>query len=221
MFHDDVDMLLNDDADADANMVSLDTIPFDNEIVDGVDNDLLMEQASGPVHREPTTPSQPDVEVYASLYTLVCSYVLWALLFTTYDMQKDQTTTSQQIIVHQGYANVVGPTDKTCLDSIFSNRKSKKIQKKKKKPANLQALARNFYLITSPEKQDELSTNFNPVNVQRGRVTRASCSRKESIDPIVVSQVMHRITLIFTSISGWSLLMYVMYVMDLIHLDMC
>ena len=43
MFHDDVAMLLNDDADADANMVLLDTIPFDNEIVDGVDIALLME----------------------------------------------------------------------------------------------------------------------------------------------------------------------------------
>ena len=133
MFHDDVDMLLNDDADADANMVSLDTIPFDNEIVDGVDNDLLMEQSSGPVHIEPTTHSQPDVEVYASLYTLVCSNVLWALLITTYDMQKDQTTPSQQILVHQVYATVVDPTDKPCLDSVFSNRKWKKIQKKRRR----------------------------------------------------------------------------------------
>ena len=178
MFHDDVAMLLNDDADADANMVSLDTIPFDNEIVDGVDNDLLMEQPSGPVHREPTTPSQPDVEVYASLYTLVCSYVLWALLITTYDMQKDQTTPSQQILVHQGYANVVGPIDKPCLDSIFFQSKIEE-NSKKKKPANLQALARKFYLITSPERQYELSTNFNPVNGQHDRVTRASFSRKE------------------------------------------
>ena len=84
--------------------------------------------------------------------------------------------------------------------------------KKKKKLGQFTILARNFYLITSPERQDELSTNFNPVNGQRGRVTRASCSRKESIDPIVVSQVKHRITLIFTSLSGWSLLMYIMYV---------
>ena len=70
MFHDDVEMLINDDADADANMVSLDTIPFDNEIGDGVENELVMEQASGCVQKEPTTPSQPDVEVYALLYIL-------------------------------------------------------------------------------------------------------------------------------------------------------
>ena len=70
LFHDDVAMLINDDADADANMVSLDKIPFDNEIGDGVENELVMEQASGCEHREPTTPSQPDVEVYALLYIL-------------------------------------------------------------------------------------------------------------------------------------------------------
>ena len=63
LLHDDVAKLIN--YDADANMVSLDKIPFDNEIGDDVENKLVMKQASGSVHREPTTPSQPDVEVHA------------------------------------------------------------------------------------------------------------------------------------------------------------
>ena len=83
--------------------------------------------------------------------------------------------------------------------------------KKKKKAAKVKNLARNF-LLTIPARQQEFSRYLNSDNGQRGRVTRASCCRKESIDPIVISQVKHRITLIFTSISGWSLLMYVMYV---------
>lgn len=65
LFHDDVAMLINDDAYADGNMVSLEKIPFDNEVEDGVENEQVMEKASGCLHKEPTTPLQPEVEVYA------------------------------------------------------------------------------------------------------------------------------------------------------------
>ena len=59
VLHDDVANLINDDSDANVNMGSLDKILFDNEVGDGVDN----EPASGCLHKEPTTPLQPEVYV--------------------------------------------------------------------------------------------------------------------------------------------------------------
>ena len=85
------------------------------------------------------------------------------------------------------------------------------IEQRRKLAAKVKNLERNF-LLTIPARQQEFSRYLNSDNGQRARVTRASCCRKESIEPIVISQVKHRITFMLTSISGWYLLMYVMYV---------
>ena len=59
VWHDDVANLINDDSDANVNFGSLDKIPFDNEVGEGVYN----EPASSCLHKEPTTPLQPEVYV--------------------------------------------------------------------------------------------------------------------------------------------------------------
>ncbi|PWA64404.1 phospholipase-like protein [Artemisia annua] len=59
-------------------------------------------------------------------------------------------------------------------------------RKFKKKAVKAKILARNF-LLTSPTNQEAFSRLLNSDNVQRALVTRAACFRKESIDPIVIS----------------------------------
>ena len=121
-------------------------------------------------------------------------------------MQNFERTPSQQLSSNRRYANVVGDKDKPCLDSVFSERKNKKI-KKKKVSVKAKKLTRHF-LWTESEMKQQSSLKLD--NAPCARVTRAACTRKESIiNPIVISEVQFICTFIVTSISALHLLMYV------------
>jgi hypothetical protein len=124
------------------------------------------------------------------------------VLITTYAMQEDQTTAFQQTLTNQGFANVVGPNDKPCLHSVFSERKKKKIQKKKN--AHKVALVAKAF----KSKHDKFFESLNSENVQSALLTRAATCRKKLIEPIVILDVKHRKTLILKSLSGWPMLIY-------------
>ena len=114
-------------------------------------------------------------------------------------MQKDERAPSQQHTINHGYSNVVAPTDKPCLDSVFSGVRNKKI-KKKKKATKANDVAMN-YVLTIPTRHENFSRWVKSDTIQRARLTRASCSMKDPIDPIVISDVSHRITFISASIT--------------------
>ena len=72
--------------------------------------------------------------------------------------------------------------------------------KKKKKATKANDVAMN-YVLTIPTRHENFSRWVKSDTIQRARVTRASCSMKDPIDPIVIPDVSHRITFISASIT--------------------
>lgn len=73
-------------------------------------------------------------------------------------------------------------------------------RKKKKKATKGNDVVMN-YVLTIPTRHENFSRWVKSDNIQRARVTRASCSMKDPIDPIVIPDVSHRITFISASIT--------------------
>ena len=81
---------------------------------------------------------------------------------------------------------------------FFPASETRKLKKKKATKGNDVVMN---YVLTIPTRHENFSRWVKSDNIQRARVTRASCSMKDPIDPIVIPDVSHRITFISASIT--------------------